>query len=349
MSRKLDPTRVVFEGPYPLLYAAEAKVSVSYERIARLLAAIGATELGGVRGKTAMDVGCGYGTLAVAGLAQHPFAHIVAVDRSKNMIDLARAIHECDTPIQAWAYKHWMGDVDHTLGKFRDATFCHLSERRAMLNQSPFRAHGGTMLWRCGDIFDLKISRDEKEVDFLAMNNIFPWLLKQRGGEKWEEDTIVEVLRHLRSLVRRDGVIVIMGPDGFVGGHVGTRLDMSEMYFAWNEKINRLLLERYGIKREMPPRDGGQPIFTAGTFKHVIRRAGLVGHIVTLQDWLLCTNPVDAFHIRAPMWLWKTTMSFVEKRDVIYSVAKDIIENAPEELVCAPLTEQFHFLVLRHR
>ena len=360
MSNKVEQgqdARDIFETAYPALYAAETPVNGGFVRMATVAASL-AHAYHGLFQKRVMDIGCGYGTTAMA-MANFSPREIVAVDRSKGMMELLQQVLFSDDNIG-----YWLGErqADKILGKFFAPTLRHLKWMRQAFQTGTFRRQGGILRRLLRDGLYLE-QGEAGEVDVILGNNYLHWPVQERretiaDEEAIEEDEILrracrDALLPLRSVLAPTGLVIMVEPEDFVtfdDDPVRER-DIEKnafvahpVFIKFHEAFNRILKEECGIEREVPQR---VHLFKTSQLPSLMKAGGFDLKRIDYVESVSPSNPVDECLVALPMLLGEIDLPFQVKLDMGKRVERALMETLTEEETQLPIREQISYLILK--
>ncbi|MDQ7815034.1 MAG: hypothetical protein RDU25_04505 [Patescibacteria group bacterium] len=329
-----DPRNNVFQGLSGILYAACEPIAPSY-RIQSTAAAACADAVcpGGLAGKRVLDVGCGFGTTALA-IAAHAPAEIVCADTSQVHLNLLEHTFFGSKSLESILRSV---EAEKVLGRYFEPTVTFLESMRREFRESRFVRRGGKLRTVLASSLDLTSEMLGGEVDAIVGNNFLHWPVNQRRAEhvkagvepiwalaKAQDDALQALVR----VKKRDGIVALLEPIDFVTTKDDQAYqDMAEhalanhpAFVALHRGINDLLKTRYDIDRKMPALS---PMFTLENMSEVFRRNCLnLLNVAQFERVMPVTygDALDFMFVRLPMVLGNLDIPF----DAKFALAKEI-------------------------
>ncbi len=352
-----DPRNSVFQGLSGILYAACEPIAPSY-RIQSQTAAACADAVcpGGLAGKRVLDIGCGFGTTALA-IAAHAPAEIVCVDTSQVHLNLLEHTFFGDTGAESFLRSV---QAEKVLGKYFEPTVELLSSMRREFRASRFVRRGGKLYTFLASSLDLTPEMIGGEVDAIVGNNFLHWPCNQRraqyvkdgDAENALERAKDDALKALAALKKPDGVMALLEPIDFVRTDdtaayqdmVAHALANHPAFVALHSGINDRLRVRYGIDRRMPSLS---PIFELEAMPALFRRNGLeLMNVAQFERVMPVTygDALDFMFVRLPMVLGGLDIPFDAKlalaKEIEIRLRYEATEMKPE-ILSTPLHGQY--------
>jgi SAM-dependent methyltransferase len=269
-----DPRKTAFSGNAAILYASECVIGGEYKRQAYVLATFLESLLsgaGGIRGKTLIDLGCGFGTVASVLAAFSP-RRIAAVDQSSAQIELLRLVLLSDADIGAFLEERgapvFLPEIHTRLREYLEAM-------RLDFQTGVFRRIGGKLDVIEKSVLDLRPEDCGGRVDGIAGGNVLHWLVRERssvhfgaGGislEQAQDRGMVDSLIAIASLLKPGGVLALAGPKDFLEldddpereRDLTNAMEIKHPAFRrFHRIVNEILLSEYGITRAIPEPTG---------------------------------------------------------------------------------------------
>lgn len=355
-----DPKAKVFSDLYPILYSAETPVSASYV-LSSWISAVHADVLsGGLRGKSVLDLGCGYGTTTAA-LANFNPRRIVAVDSSQAMIDLFQLVMANDADIEARVRSE---DAREVLGDLCEKTVQHLKQRRAEFQNGIFWRDGGELVLKTMSSLELSPEKIGGYADVVVGNNFLHWPVNQKKAElkktypDWTDQQITEMaiavaLAAIEGVMADGATAVFMEPQDFMtyDDQPDRERDCDQhtmvshpLFVKFHTIFNRLLKENHGIDRAVPKTSR---LFLSSRLADLAEKSGLkmvrLGHC---ENSFNC-DPVDAFYVRLPLVLGSLNLAFDQKIQLAKMAMEEFRREATSAERALPLQAQYFFWCLR--
>lgn len=356
-SRQGEKADKVFSSIYPLLYASISPTSGGYEGVAAIIAALADAHLG-IRDRTVLDIGCGFGTVALAAAAYAP-EKIYAVDNSGGMIELLK-----ETLVGNKNLSDWMSGKEgarEVLGEYFEPTLRHLLAMR-----NAFR--GGIFLRRGGKLEAIKAdglrvdSLGLDPIDLIVGSNYLHWPVIQSLAEmkKKSPEIPTEILlksacsvalRPLAKVMKPGGIMVLMEGEDFITfddapeeeqdfcGNVAVE---HPVFLKFHSIFAGLLKKRYGIENDVPKRSN---LFPRSTLKSIFAENGFkLERFHHLEN--VCVNYLDSIFAGFPMMMGSVDIPFEEKMKLGREVRSRLLASVTPEELAVPNRSQWFFQVL---
>ena len=347
----------VFSELYPLLYASMSPISRCYEVIAEKIAAFADAHLG-VGGKTVLDIGCGFGTVALAAAAYAP-KKIYAVDSSEGMIGLL-----VETLLGNRNLSDWMAGKEgarEVLGEFYEPTLRHLLAVRNAF-------HGGIFLRRGGELKALQAdglrvdSLGLDPIDIIVGGNYLHWPVNQSLAELKRKSPEIPpevllktacamALRPLANVMKPGGIMVLMEGEDFITfddspeeeqdfrGNVAVEHPVFQRFHSIFVEI---MEKRFGIKKDLPKRSSLFPrSMLAGLFAENGFELKRFHHMEDVRE-----NYLASIFAGFPMLMGSVDIPFEEKLKLGQEVRLKLLASATPEELAVPYRSQLFFQVL---
>lgn len=347
-----DPKGDLFEGLFPVIYSVEGWVRGSYLRQSQNSALLAEVASGGLRGKDVLDIGCGYGTSTFAISGFFP-ASITAIDNSVAMTEMMRFLLLENGGIEEWLDQRGAREV---LGRRFECTVEYLKFFRQCFRQNNF---WGSSVLKIVNSALISFSSDAL-FDAAIANNVLHWPINQlkkeledKGQKVETDDCIVKVLGKTRSLLKVGGVLVAMEPrqlttldtDSSREEHFNrTGSNSNPVFVKLNLILNRILRERYSIKRDSP-KDVG--MFRVSLMPDLAVQAGFeLERTVVIEEPYLARS-VDFYPTIIPINLATVDLSLIEKVKIIREAEAELVDTLTEEEKNLPMQAQAFYFVFR--
>lgn len=324
--RAAEDKNKIFEELYPVLYAAESPITAGYVRQS-MIASVYADSLvlGGLRGKKILDLGCGFGTTTME-ISRFCPSSITAVDNSTAMIELMEVVMLMDCNIDDWLKEK---GADKILGDLYKGTLDYLNQRRADYRQGIFVRGGGSLNILSASVLDISsIGR----FDVAIANNMLHWPVKQliESGSVDTETALKKVVSGIRQTLLPGGIFIITEPKDFIMFDEDSSREIdSEKNTSTNHPtfkrfhavLNRILQDRYGIKRSVPSSTG---LFKVSKLENCFESQGFECLRMSQRENSDYSDPIIWCQVRAQMWLGGVALSFEEKNKIIQEVVREV-------------------------
>ena len=342
-----------FQLEYVFQYAAENVVSGSYVRAVSDMVSVAAGAFGGLDGLKIADVGCGFGN-GIAKLARFPAKKIVGIDRSSAMIELALAVLEgSPDTLDSWLRSK---GAEVAAGKHYPALRAHLLQRQWQFKTGRFASGSGQLELHTTGVFEYAATHPES-FDLVVSNHCMGWLKAQsQDAGLTVREAVVHGLKAYAKLLRKGGLAVVMGPDALITYPEGTLeaqysavngLACQPLHMSFSVLLQKYLLDGWGIKHPLPTWTGMIPFEEVDSW---MRDAGFDCSVISSEDELVYTDPVDVYEVRAPMWMGRyDQLTPTMKMALAKKVADEIRARGLTDEESKPLREQTWFLVLKKR
>ncbi len=357
----------VFAELYPFVYAADTPLTHTYEKMSETTAAF-AEAYAGLRNKRVLDMGCGYGTTTVALAAFGP-SEIVAVDMSSPMIELLRQVLLSSDPLDAFLRRR---GAEAVLDEFYEPTLAHLHWIRTTFQGSlfwrpPQQGALRALVWDGLQLEQAHIA----PVDVVVANNYLHWPVNQRMNQLqqvYPDRSSAELLAQasrdalhpLAALLPPKGIAVITETKDFVTVDQCPDLDTDRspdldaamerhfptvhpLFLTFQETVNRLLKEEYGIERDIPQTT---KLFETSTLPALVRNGGFALRRVHVVEHTCPCDPLDSYFVRLPMLLGTIDIPLQAKIDLAKRVRRELGKTPFHEILQNPLRIFWFFLVL---
>ncbi len=356
-----DPRGEVFQGLAAVMYAADGPVSGVYIEQSRALAAIADCASGGLRGKTVVDVGCGYGTTTLA-VARHAPARIVALDTSAAHLDLFRLIAG-NGDIEEYLFAK---DAPEMLGHLCRSTLRHLQTMRAELAGGIFRKAGGKIgiIQQSSTTITLEIVGGLADV--VVGNNWAHWPLNQLRAERRElgiqeseEENFVNAFRGtfmpIAYVLKHGGIAAVLEPIDFAWDDEDPAWNALQeqqtmsghpVFIRLHEEINRILWKDHGVERVVPT---VARMFPKSRMAALFADCDLTLERTCFFEGTASCDALDAFLVRGPMVLGGVALPFDTKAAILDEAAKRVRAALSAETLALPVRGEYTIYVLRRR
>ncbi len=347
MVGKGQRAETIFSSLYPLLYAANSPADGCYERIAETIAVLADSHSEGIRDKTVLDIGCGFGTTAMAVSAYAP-KKIIAVDNSAGMVELLKTTLLTQRDLHAW-----IGEKEgakRVLGKFYQRTLDHLFAMRETFQNGIFLRRGGEFVAVRADGLEVD-QLGLGEVDIIIGSNYLHWPVEKLLTEGASlKAACRNALLPLARVLKRGGTMVLMEGDYFVEFDDSP---MDESDFSGNAEadhpvhlkshqiLNSILKSEYGIQRDIPrrtrlfPRSLLAELFAEGGF--LLKR---FHHFERTSPGVL-----DSVFLSFPMMVGEIDLPFEVKMKLGRRVYSKLVASVTSEELVRPQRAQYFFQV----
>ncbi len=342
---------------YAALYATEGCVSGLYYHSSRG-AALHLDMLScGLRGLNVLDVGCGCGATLLA-LANHVPASITCVDSSSGMVAFLQMLFLSDQNIEESLRA---GGVAELLPPdlFGPAVEYFNRQRRRFL-ASTFMKSGGQVIVKM--MSSLDITKEKFGLfDAIVGNNFIHWPINSRRVElkkahpDWSDGQVLntaidDALRPLVSVLRPGGAMVLMEPKNFVVCDddpvqekqcADAMTSTHPLYKKFQETLNRMISERYGVQRVAPKSPG---MFDLSRIHQILHRNGLAPQGVLHEESVTCCDVLYSQLLRSPMVLGAVDISLYEKMALGREAVEELRRTASVAELGQPLYSQNFFI-----
>ena len=348
--------REVFESLYPILYASIAPISGAYDRQSEKCAAL-ADAYAGLSNKRVLDAGCGFGSTSLA-ISAYGAGEIVAVDRSKSMLDLLRQVLLSHNDLSIWLETKGAHSV---LGEFYYPTVQYLRWMRATFQGSVFYQHGTLhpLLYNILKLQDLSLGRFE----VIIGNNFIHWPVNERMNEIKQADpqlTEEQVLARachdalwpLASLLSPGGLAVFMDSKSFITLDNNWELDAKleqktitehPVYKAFHKGLQRIFKQEFGIDYALPRKT---ELFRRTQLDALMELGGFRLKHFHHVDVTHAGDPLAFCTANFPLLLGNIPLEFDKKLAIGRRVQAELAARLPDGISNTPIREQQFFLVL---
>jgi hypothetical protein len=203
-------------------------------------------------------------------------------------------------------------------------------------------------------------------VDLLVANNYLHWAVNRRidqlhtehGGSP-DGDILIQACRDalvpMGSVLREGGIAIIMEPIDFVqiDNHLERNEDLRRhsvlehpAFLKYQEIVNHILKEKYGIERNVPEPD---PLFFTSKLGALVEECDFKSPKIHQLEWTLASDPVDHCFVRLPLLLGTIDLPFEEKVAIARLARKEVAKLLTDEEAELPMrTVWFFFVLERH-
>jgi len=356
----VDPKLQVFEALAALAYATESTISRFYIDQSRMLSAtVNACMPEGLRGARVLDMGCGWGTTTMAFSRLGPPKEIWAVDSSAAMIDLYRLVLIDDRPIQPVLLELGASAI---LGRLYPQLIKHLERMRREFRDGLFWRNAGEVRSMRSSCLDFALPENGKLFDVLVANNMVHWPIKEimakleSAGASREEafdQAFARVFGGFAKLVRPGGIVAFLEPKDFLfeDRNPGRDTDLMQNEAAYHpimtamqETVNRLLLERHGIKRQTY---STTRLFRLSELPRRLRSVGLELERESGYEYCVEGDPIDSIITRMPMWTGAINLPLETKMALAFDAGEIVREQLLHVELNRPMRAQEFIFVAR--
>ncbi|MEK7598955.1 MAG: class I SAM-dependent methyltransferase [Patescibacteria group bacterium] len=340
----------IFSKLYPLVYASISSVIGAYEKLAETIAVLADANLpDGLRGKTVLDIGCGFGTTALAVSAYAP-RKIIAVDNSAGMIELLKTVYLTKKDLKRWIFRQ--RGAQKVLGRFYDPTLRHLLFVREVFQKGIFARRGGELQVINAD--GLEVDRFVLEqVDAIIGSNYLHWPVnKMLSAGLSLQEACDNALRPLAGVLRPGGVMVLMEGEDFIifdddpeeeADFLGNVAVEHPVFVKFHAILNDILKKEHGIQRSMPKRS---VLFPRSKLADLFSRYGLKLKRFHHMESAKCANPLDVNVVSFLQLMGGINLPFEKKMELGKKVYKKLSLTITKKERMKPLRSQIFFQVL---